>query len=177
MSNPELKLAVSATFLFLIATSVLYMVSLPHTLRTLRDHFENAKASKWIGWKPLQSFSVLTVLQRLSCPQGIYLGKLSNFPSLHERPIPHHNGQWLGFSFPSQQRSLPITLQSGRRSHAFCAPSTALPQHHPNRLPRPAHNPIEYAPRWLCRCRYVFGATSPAYHVQLWSHSRTDVSG
>jgi hypothetical protein len=45
MSKPELKLALSATVLFLIATSVLYMVSLPHSLRTLRDHFENARAN------------------------------------------------------------------------------------------------------------------------------------
>jgi len=45
MSKTESKLAVSATFLFLIATSFLYMVSLPHTLRTLRDHFEYAKAN------------------------------------------------------------------------------------------------------------------------------------
>lgn len=45
MSKPELKLALSATFLFLIATSILYMVSLPHTLRTLRTHFENTRAN------------------------------------------------------------------------------------------------------------------------------------
>jgi len=38
-------LAVSATFLFLIATSILYMVNLPHTLRTFRGHLKNSKAN------------------------------------------------------------------------------------------------------------------------------------
>jgi len=45
MSTPQFKLAIVATFLFLITTSVLYMVSLPHTFRTLREHFENAEAN------------------------------------------------------------------------------------------------------------------------------------
>ena len=179
MSKPQLKLAVPETFMFLFATSVLYLVSLSRTLRTLRDHFETAMASKWIGiigWNDLQSFQYWQFLHRLSCRQGIYLGKLPNFPYLLGRSIPHHIGKRLGFSFPDQRWSHPIAHQSGRRSHAFYASSASLPQQHPNRLPWPTHNSIDYAPRRLCRCRYVLGATSSAYHVQLWSHSRSDPS-
>lgn len=80
MSKPESKLAVSATFLFLIATFVLYMVSLPHTLRTLRDHFENAKASKWIGWKLPQSFPILTGPAKTLVPTRNISGKALKFP-------------------------------------------------------------------------------------------------
>ena len=46
MSKLQSKLLVAATLSFLIAVSVLYIVTLPLTLRTLRNHFEKAKASK-----------------------------------------------------------------------------------------------------------------------------------
>ena len=77
MSKPELKLAVSATFLFLIATSVLYMISLPHTLRTLRGHLKNSKASKWIECKRLPE---LTILAKTLVPTRNISGKALKFP-------------------------------------------------------------------------------------------------
>jgi len=44
MRKSQSKLTIAATFLFLFATSVIYMISLSRTLRTLREHFKNPKA-------------------------------------------------------------------------------------------------------------------------------------
>jgi len=45
MSKPLSQVAITATFFFLIATSIIYIVSLPQMLRSLREHFENANSN------------------------------------------------------------------------------------------------------------------------------------
>lgn len=174
MSKLQSKLLVAATLSFLIAVSVLYIVTLPLTLRTLRNHFEKAKASKWN--EPLVEFPQHWQFPvRLSRPQGIYLGKISSCLKLLEHWVPYHVGQRLGISFPNQRWSHSISHTSGRRSHALHAPSAALSQHNTDRLSWPArHNSIDYASCRLCRRRYVLGTTSPACNVQRRPHSRTN---
>lgn len=59
MSKLLSKLAVAAIFLFLIVTSILYMVNLPRMLSTIQDHLEKAKISKCLDRVNLPKLIVL----------------------------------------------------------------------------------------------------------------------
>ena len=175
MSKPLSQVAITATFFFLIATCIIYMVSLPQTLRSLREHFENANSSKDTDAFRLEfTYLMIIIHYRHSITAWVSLGSVPSCTSFFKRSISHHFRQWLGVSLPIERWSYAISYKSRRRSHGVYASSVTLPQHYPHRLSRPAQSTIEDASGRLCRCRHVFRTASPAYNVQLWPHSRAD---